>query len=217
MPFLSGVDLSPGLSLFLNTGSLVPLAVDVVNGSLQFTYPGGMCGPPQCPSTQNNYGFALFSGEQPRDFSTYQALVLHMSGDAGSSVEVAVQDPSQKPGMQTTVLLSVSPQLQTYYIPLSWFLNANLKNLSFPAEIIFKGTQVRETDRFKHRLHRGTAGGRPTAAALDLRWWLGHLAPFYQHERSGRLIPCQFFRPRRDRAGRSCCRERIHGGWDIRP
>jgi hypothetical protein len=141
LPVIDGNSLGPNLNIALDTGSHAPMGMDVspTGDSLVFTYSGGqICSPSPCMDN-----FALISNQASSsvDYSSYQALLVRLKGDTGSSVEIAVQDSAQTAGTQTTVLLRVSPDYQTYYIPLSWFLHANLKSLSYPAQLIFKGSQ----------------------------------------------------------------------------
>jgi hypothetical protein len=161
LPILTGIELETGLTVGINTatGNVTWLSND--GSSLMLQYPGGQytlppsSSRPQASGPQPNFGFALiYPGQGPgpvpippsgsrvgQDVSGYQGLVLRMRSDSPMTVGIAIKDSLQgDDGTETKVLVTLSQQWQTYYIPLSWFIGVDLKRVYFLTEFIFNGT-----------------------------------------------------------------------------
>ncbi len=157
LPILAGIELGAGLNIAVNTAINQTNWLKNDGSSLVMEYPGGefipapsSSGAAQPNGPQPNFGFVLiYSGVStiaPRgaragqDMRAYQALRFRMRGDQVSTVEIAIKDSKQSDdGTETKVLIVVSPQWQTYYIPLSWFINVDLSQVYFLSEIILNG------------------------------------------------------------------------------
>src|SRR5579864_2973188 len=157
LPILTGIDLGAGLNRVVNTAGNQTNWLSTDGSSLLLQYPGGEYTTSSSPNQsqpsgpQPNFGFLLIYADvaaapaQPgsrggQDMRGYQALKLRMRGDQVSTVEIAIKDSKQKDdGSETTVLITVSPQWQTYYIPLSWFIKVDLSQIYFLTEIILNG------------------------------------------------------------------------------
>jgi hypothetical protein len=105
------------------------------------------------------FTFGPAGSRQGRDISGCSALVLEMSGDAGS-VEVGIKDAQQRDdGTETKVPVQITGEWQTYAFPLTRFVGADLKRIYLPAEIVFGGSQAQTVRVRSIKLVAGTGGG----------------------------------------------------------
>lgn len=145
LSLVSGKSITPGYAINLNTSNGLTNWLSNDGSELIMQYPGG----------QGQYGFVFVTdgpsippGNRPgRDVSAYQTLQLVMKGDPGSVVNVGIKDSSQPDdGSETTVAITVAASYQTYSIPLSNFVGANLKSIYVMVEWVFLGSQPQTLD-----------------------------------------------------------------------
>lgn len=193
----NGQRLGANLVLDVNTALNQNTWVSNTGFSLSMDYPGGQYTVQSSGNTStqplSNYGFLVFHGgaDSPPtlDVTSFQALTLTMRGSTGSTVEIAIADSTEArhPGSETKVLVTLSSQWQTYYIPLAWFLGADLRHIELVAEVIFNGStpQVAELSQITYTT-------RPPAPNLILPHFTyggGATTTLYLTNRSGASIP----------------------------
>lgn len=136
--FKDGV-LSSGFDIGVNTSNGRTDWLSVESGALVMRYPGG-------PSTWGavfiTYGPSVPPPRPGLDLSAYQTLLLEISGDSGTSVDIGIKDKDQLDnGSETKVPISLSDGWQTTQIPLSRFTGANLKQIYVVTEFVFGGSK----------------------------------------------------------------------------
>jgi uncharacterized protein (TIGR03437 family) len=139
---LTGIQLGTGLNLGINTSGgltnwLTPEPPPPAPGDLKMVCPGGQA---WCAMFITD-GPAISTYPRPGiDLSMYKTLLVQISGDAGTTIDVGIKDTTDPDdGSETKVTLPVSSSWVTYAIPLSSFPNENLKAVYIPAEFVFNG------------------------------------------------------------------------------
>ena len=87
------------------------------------------------------FGPAVASSPPGKDMTAYQTLVLELSGDPGTTIDVGIKDSSQpNTGGEIKKTLTLSGVFQTYMIPLASFTGANLSKVYVLTEFVFGGS-----------------------------------------------------------------------------
>lgn len=138
---LAGTTLGSGFAIGLNTSDSrtdwlsAEGSVDMV-----MRYPGGSS---TWGTVFITFGSSVPSDRPGRDMSAYQTLLLELSGDPGTSVDIGIKDSTQPDdGSEAKVTISLTGGWQTTQIPLSKFSGANLKLIYVMAEFVFGGSQA---------------------------------------------------------------------------
>jgi len=140
LPILTGAQPGKGFFIGLNTSSnRIDWLTSEGAADLLMQYPAGQL----WGSVFITVGTAVATNRPGVDVSAYQSLVLEMRGDAGTTVAVGIKDAVQPDdGSETTVLLQVSGDWQTYSIPLTKFSGVNLTKVYLATEFVFSGAQA---------------------------------------------------------------------------
>jgi hypothetical protein len=133
---LSGGALAPGLFLGINTSDGKTNWLSGDGTSLTMRYPGGASTWGSVFITPN------LSPDRPgRDLTGFQMLALELNGPMGAVVSVGIKDSKQPDdGSETRIWIQLNGDWQTFQIPLSRFVGANLSSIYVLTEFVFIGS-----------------------------------------------------------------------------
>jgi uncharacterized protein (TIGR03437 family) len=148
---LIGTQLASGLNLGINTSGgltnwLTQEPPPPAPGDLKMVYPGGQA---WCAMFVT-FGTPVNPPRPGTDLSGYQTLIVEISGDPGTTIDVGVKDATQPDdGTEAKVTLPVTSNWTTYAIPLSQLPGANLKDIYVLCEFVFAGGPQPQTVRVR--------------------------------------------------------------------
>lgn len=138
-PVLTGVRLTSGLAINLNTSNNRTDWLSNDGSSLLMQYPSGQT----WGAVFITEGPSIPPGNRPgRDLSICQNLILELSGTPGSTVEIGIKDSSQPDnGAETKIPIQLTSEWQSYSIPVSRFTRVDLRRVYVTVEFVFSGSQ----------------------------------------------------------------------------